>query len=365
MASRPEAALAAWLHGRAAQWQRLSRILAEVSARRQAELTQLKELVRGYRALARDVSLARAAAPDAKLVARLEALLTQAREVIHRRPGNVRDALAGLFRDGAPRVAFELRGRIAAVIALFLASAVAGWWLVRSYPELAALFASEQMINRVQRGELWTDGLINIVPSALLSLGIMTNNIVVSLFAFTLGALYGLGTLYIVGMNGLMLGGVFAMTAQHGLAACRSYRYHRRGDPAATAAESNSRGFGAPGNRSRRGAWRRCRTANATGVRAVPGRRPIDRRIRLARPAFTMAQRCHRRGLLAASDAAAAVAATAAVAQPLRPVAVDARFVERSTARSSWAGTVVSPVRRCAAAASFRAPTAFPRRRSW
>jgi hypothetical protein len=180
VASRPEAALAAWLQGRASQWQRLSRILAEVSARRQAELQQLKELVSGYRTLARDVSLARAAAPDAKLVARLEALLTQAREVIHRRPGNVRDALAGLFRDGAARAALELRGRIAAVTALFFASAAAGWWLVYSYPELAALFASEQMINRVQRGELWTDGLINIVPSAFCA-GIMTNNIVVSL----------------------------------------------------------------------------------------------------------------------------------------------------------------------------------------
>jgi uncharacterized membrane protein SpoIIM required for sporulation len=218
VAIRPEVALSAWLQGRAAQWQRLSRILTEVSVRRQADLTQLKELMSGYRALARDVSLARAAAPDAKLVARLEALLTQAREVIHRRPGNVRDALTGLFRDGAPRVVFGLRSRIAAVTTLFFASAASGWWLVHRYPELAALFASEQMINSVQRGELWTDGLINIVPSALLSLGIMTNNIVVSLFAFTLGALYGLGTLYIVGMNGLMLGGVFAMTAQNGLA---------------------------------------------------------------------------------------------------------------------------------------------------
>ena len=218
MATGSETALSHWLKGRAVQWQRLRRALEEVSARRKAELPQLRELVSGYRALARDVSLARAAAPDARLVARLEALLTQVREVIHRRPGNVRDALTGLFRDGAARVAFELRGRIGAVAALFIASAAAGWWLVHRYPELAALFASEEMINHVQRGELWTDGLINIVPSALLSLGIMSNNIVVSLFAFTLGALYGLGTLYIVGMNGLMLGGVFALTAQHGLA---------------------------------------------------------------------------------------------------------------------------------------------------
>jgi uncharacterized membrane protein SpoIIM required for sporulation len=190
-------------------------------------------------------------------------LLTQAREVIHRRPGNVRDALAGLFRDDAARVAFELRGRIAAVTALFLASAAAGWWLVHSYPELAALFASEQMINGVQRGELWTDGLINIVPSALLSLGIMTNNIVVSLFAFTLGALYGLGTLYIVGMNGLMLGGVFALTAQHGLAGRLAEFVVAHGIVeisvillAAAAGAELGEALARPGNRSRAAAFR-------------------------------------------------------------------------------------------------------------
>ena len=47
---------------------------------------------------------------------------------------------------------------------------------------------------------------------------IFTNNIVVSLFAMALGVLYGLGTIYIIGMNGFMLGGVFAFTAQHGIA---------------------------------------------------------------------------------------------------------------------------------------------------
>jgi uncharacterized membrane protein SpoIIM required for sporulation len=45
----------------------------------------------------------------------------------------------------------------------------------------------------------------------------MTNNITVSIFAFSLGAFYGLGTLYIISLNGLMLGGVFAFTARYGL----------------------------------------------------------------------------------------------------------------------------------------------------
>ncbi len=40
-----------------------------------------------------------------------------------------------------------------------------------------------------------------------------------SLFAYCAGFVFGLGTLYILGLNGLMLGAVFAFTSQHGLGA--------------------------------------------------------------------------------------------------------------------------------------------------
>jgi uncharacterized membrane protein SpoIIM required for sporulation len=56
------------------------------------------------------------------------------------------------------------------------------------------------------------------VPSSVLSVQILTNNIVVTLFAYCAGILFGLGTLYILGLNGLMLGAVFAFVGQHGLA---------------------------------------------------------------------------------------------------------------------------------------------------
>jgi len=89
---------------------------------------------------------------------------------------------------------------------------------VHRYPELIALFASPDTIASVERGQLWTQGLLNVVPSSLLSIQILTNNIVVTLFAYCLGFLFGLGTLYILGLNGLMLGAIFAFVGQHGLA---------------------------------------------------------------------------------------------------------------------------------------------------
>jgi len=70
----------------------------------------------------------------------------------------------------------------------------------------------------VERGELWTEGVLHVVPAPKLSVDILTNNIVVSLFCFCSGLVFGLGTFYMIGLNGLSLGALFAFTAQHDLA---------------------------------------------------------------------------------------------------------------------------------------------------
>lgn len=211
-------ALTSWLQQRAAHWQRLHRRLRQVNAQARVDAGALRELVAGFRALGRDLALARATLPSAAITRQLESLYAQVHAVIYRTPHALWRELLQLLRVQVPARVRELRGALQAVVGLFVLSALVGGMLVWQFPELAGLFASEQMINQVQQGNLWTDGLINIVPSAWLSVSIMSNNIAVSLFAFTLGALYGLGTVYIIALNGLMLGGVFALTAHYGLA---------------------------------------------------------------------------------------------------------------------------------------------------
>ncbi len=211
-------AIGKWLQGRVPDWQRLSGLLSRQRDRKSEKLAETLELVQRFRGLARDVSLAREVMPGGRLTRELEGLFLRAHEAVYRRPSNFWRQLLELMRDEVPAVTRDLRNPLVASISLFLGSTLAGWWLVATFPELAALFASETMIDMVQRGELWTDDLLNVIPSSLLSFSIMANNIVVTLTAFALGALYGLGTVYILGLNGLMLGGVFALTAQHDLA---------------------------------------------------------------------------------------------------------------------------------------------------
>ena len=209
---------AKWLEYRLAEWRATAQRLQGLEHRKSSPPAVVLDAIRAYPEIARDLAIARRAAPGAPLTKYLEGAYLQLHRSLFRPPTAFARSLWLLFSRDAAAVARTLRAHIAAVAALFVACVGAGAWLVSAYPELAALFASEQMIEQVQRGELWTDDLLNVFPSSLLSAQIFTNNIVVSLFAVCLGVFYGLGTFYIIGLNGLTLGGVFAFTAQHGIA---------------------------------------------------------------------------------------------------------------------------------------------------
>jgi uncharacterized membrane protein SpoIIM required for sporulation len=170
-----------------------------------------------YRMLAHDVAKVRRLLPDSRAREYLEAAYAQAHATLHRPAWHPGYALLNLFRDEIPAVVSWLRPHIIWATALFILTVSAGYAMVHTYPDLIALFASPELIATVERGQLWTEGLLNVVPSSVLSLQILTNNIVVSLFAYCAGFLFGLGTLYILGLNGLMLGAVFAFTSLHGL----------------------------------------------------------------------------------------------------------------------------------------------------
>jgi uncharacterized membrane protein SpoIIM required for sporulation len=148
----------------------------------------------------------------------LENTYAQIHAALHQGAQHLGSAAHRLLREDLPAAMRWLLPYLWWTTLIFVLAALAGYLLVERYPDLIALVAGPDMIASVERGKLWTDGLLNIVPSSVLSVQILANNIVVSLFAYCLGFLFGLGTLYILGLNGLMLGAVFAFVGQHGLA---------------------------------------------------------------------------------------------------------------------------------------------------
>lgn len=211
-------ALTASLLSRAPLWR-----AADARARRLAhghtdDADDAARMADDYRLLAHDLARARSLLPQSRTREFLEGAYARAHATLYSGAWRLGHAGLELFRSEIPQVVRWLLPYIFWTTLLFALSAVAGYALVQRYPELIALFASPDLIASVERGKLWTEGLLNVVPSSVLSLQILTNNIIVSLFAYCAGFLFGLGTLYILGLNGLMLGAVFAFVAQHGLA---------------------------------------------------------------------------------------------------------------------------------------------------
>ena len=213
-----ETGLQAWATSRIAAWSDLGSILDALERKRDHTVAETLRAIELYRALGRDLSFVRRTLPASRMTRALAHSYARLHAVIYRKPHNLRQGLRSLFRDEIPQVVRELRGHIQFVALVFALSAAAGWWLINTYPELIGLVASEQMINGVESDKLWTEDILNIVPSSVLSVSILANNIAVSIFAFVVGVFFGLGTFYIIAMNGFMLGAIFAFTHQHGMA---------------------------------------------------------------------------------------------------------------------------------------------------
>jgi uncharacterized membrane protein SpoIIM required for sporulation len=207
-----------WIAARAGTWRSVLEKVESLRLQRSATVEEALAAVEGYRALARDLATARRVTPNSRTTAGLEALYRRLHALINRAPSGGTAGLLNLMRVDIPRAALELRARILGMALLMSLSALAGWWLITTFPTLVSLVAGEEMIEHVEQGHLWTEGLINITPSSILSVSILANNIVVSVLAFCAGIFLGLGTLYLIAMNGFMLGSVFAFVHQHGLA---------------------------------------------------------------------------------------------------------------------------------------------------
>ena len=213
-----DTSLHAWATSRVAAWQDLGAMLDGLERKRDHSVSDALRAIELYRALGRDLSIVRRTLPDSRMTRALQHSYARLHAIIYRKPHKLRERLRLLFQVEIPAVVHELRGHILWVSLLFALSAIGGWWLVGTYPELIGLLASEEMINGVERGQLWTDDLLNVMPSSVLSIGILANNITVSIVAFCVGVFFGLGTFYLIAMNGFMLGGIFAFTNQHGMA---------------------------------------------------------------------------------------------------------------------------------------------------
>jgi uncharacterized membrane protein SpoIIM required for sporulation len=101
-------------------------------------------------------------------------------------------------------------------VAVFLISGITAWLLTVREPAFAYRLLGPHMIETIEKRHMWTDSIVTIKPLA--SSGIMTNNLSVAFATFALGISGGLGTIWMLITNGLLIGVIGAATARAGMA---------------------------------------------------------------------------------------------------------------------------------------------------
>jgi uncharacterized membrane protein SpoIIM required for sporulation len=206
-----------WLEKRKPHWEALDRLVQRCGKRGVSALnrSELRDLSLLYRQAAADLSAVRED-PAARTWERyLNQLLGRAHNIIYAGTGTSAFGLVRFYRDVFPAIfRRNLRYTIAAT-AIFLAGAAAGAFLTIYDPGFQLQVLGPEMVRTIERREMWTHSIVTMKPAA--SSFIMTNNISVSFMAFASGVLAGLGPIYMMVMNGLLMGVISAACGLAGM----------------------------------------------------------------------------------------------------------------------------------------------------
>jgi uncharacterized membrane protein SpoIIM required for sporulation len=177
----------------------------------------LEEMALRYRQVLHDHALAGSRFPGTAAARRLQSLAVEGTRRLTGE-GQERPGLVHFFARTFPR-AFQRHLDVTGLaVALFLLATAWGLAIATLRPALGVSMLGPKAIQGLEEGTLWTDDLVTTVPPALSSSGIATNNISVALSAWSGGILAGLIPLYVILLNGLMLGSIFGVTLHYSMA---------------------------------------------------------------------------------------------------------------------------------------------------
>jgi uncharacterized membrane protein SpoIIM required for sporulation len=158
-----------------------------------------------YRATAADLALARRRFPGHAVVARLEQLVARSRPVVYNTPAS-RTGVIDFFTTRYWQRVRERKGMLLiSFLCLAVPTVLAGYWAWRDPGPASGLVPGQYQSVTQPKTPGQSLGLTVDEETAMAS-QIFTNNITVTFVAFAGGLLLGVGTLWVLLQNGVMLG---------------------------------------------------------------------------------------------------------------------------------------------------------------
>lgn len=204
-----------WIETRRKYWNRMTVLLdrADSGGVRGLSHKELRETALLYRQIAGDLSALRQERTARPLQIQLNQLLTRAHNLIYSRRRSGVSLIWRFFRYDYPALFRRLLPYTLASLTLMVVGALLGAALTIFRPEFMTHLLGPQMLAYIRHHKMWTLPVNSLAPEA--SSAIMTNNMSVSFFAFAAGITGGIGTLWVIGWNGVLLGVIGVACAQH------------------------------------------------------------------------------------------------------------------------------------------------------
>lgn len=191
------------------KWKRLEEMLEQTSSVKRPGLTaiEIREFGELYRKAVTDLAIARVESRDPRLVNYLNSLVIRAHGQIYTAENDGGRILKRFFTEEFPE-AFRRNAKYMLIsAAVFLAFVLCGLVAAFRDPEFTRFVGLSGVTESIQANFQWWKSLneANQIGASL----ILSNNIIVSIRAFAMGAFFGIGSLYDIAFFGAHVGAVF------------------------------------------------------------------------------------------------------------------------------------------------------------
>ncbi len=177
---------------------------------------ELQELGLLYRQTASDLATVREDVTSNQLSFYLNQLLGRAHNLIYMGHKQKISGIVRFYAQTFPQVFRETFRQSLLAFLIFAVTGIATWAVTIHDPSFAHRLLGPQMMDTIEKKEIWTQSIVTIKPLA--ASGIMTNNLAVSFATFAMGITAGIGTIWMMVTNGMLIGVIGAATWQAGMA---------------------------------------------------------------------------------------------------------------------------------------------------
>lgn len=201
-------------------WDNLQSLAEKAKIRGFRDFTgeELRELHSGYTRASSDLAFAQTHYPGSTTTSYLNGLVAAAyAQVYTSKPRRAHRVVKFLVSD-YPRLVRARAHEIALAAAVFIATSSLGFVLPFTNPRLSRSLLPEgfreTIVDQLEKGQ--TISHVKGIMGPVVSSSIMVNNVQVSFFAFAGGMLLGTLTIYMLAVNGLLLGGLAGTFGKYG-----------------------------------------------------------------------------------------------------------------------------------------------------